>query len=386
MTRPARIPTPLSQHFRRFRHQGLPVLVFLGLIIGLGALWNAQQTRQWATGEAYAVSIELTAPADGVLARIPFDAEPLAVVSEGDIVAQLESEPLTAEIQATRGDLEALRAQVAATEAELALDQVRDQRDQLLALRRLALDVQRHELDILDRRAQLQTDRIELLSLEAELNAVEAVHAVGAETDYTLENIRLQRDVAHQRVGGGEAALERAKAQLEELNARLATHGDLPDTDPRLSALLRPIREAITAQEARVRQLELQRETLTVRSPITGEIAAIYRRPGQAVRLGDPIMKVVSVEPSREVISYVREGAGRTPRKGDHVRIQTRSGARKMVTGTVVRVGAGFQSIPTHQLRDQQRLEWGLPVRIAIDEPGRLMPGELVNVTYVATR
>ncbi|MBS3822154.1 MAG: HlyD family efflux transporter periplasmic adaptor subunit [Phycisphaerae bacterium] len=386
MPRPARIPTPLSQHVRRFRHQGLPVLVFIGLIIGLGALWKAQQTRQWASGEAYAVSYELTAPADGVLTRIPFDAEPMAVVSAGDIVAQLDSEPLTAEIDAMRGDLAALRAQVAATEAELALEEARDQRDQLLALRRLALDVQRHELDVLDRRVQLQTDRIELLSLEAEYNAVEAVHAVGVETDYTLKNIRLQRDIAQQRVVGGEAALERAKDQLEDLNARLATHGDLPDADPRLSALLGPIRKQIAAQEARVRQLELQREALTVRSPITGEIAAIYRRPGQAVCLGEPIMTIVSVEPSREVISYVREGAGHTPRRGDHVRIQSRSGARKVVTGKVVRVGAGIQPIPTHQLRDQQRLEWGLPVRIAIDEPGRLMPGELVNVTYIAAR
>ncbi len=385
MTRPARIPTPLSQHFRRFRHQGLPVLVFAGLLVGLGALWNTQQTRQWATGEAYAVSIDLTAPADGMLSRIPFTAEPLAQVREGDTVAQLDSGPLTAEIDAMRGDLEALRAQVEATEAELALDQARDQRDQALALRRLALDVHRHELDILDRRAQLQTDRIELLALEAELNAIEAVHAVGAETDYTLENIRLQRDVARQRVVGGEAGLERAKAHLADLNERLATYGELPDTDPRLGAMLGPIREAIAAQQSRVRQLELQREALTVASPIDGQITAVYRRPGQAVSLGEPIMTIVSAEPSIEVISYVRDGAQRMPRVGDEVRLRPRSGPPGVISGRVVRVGAGFVPVPSRQLRDQQRLEWGVPVCIAIQAPG-LRPGELVNVAFVAAR
>jgi hypothetical protein len=86
------------------------------------------------------------------------------------------------------------------------------------------------------------------------------------------------------------------------------------------------------------------------------------------------------------VISYVREGSPRLPQVGDQVRIQTRSGQRKVITGTVIRVGAGFQPVPPHQLRNQQQSEWGLPVRIAINEPGHLKPGELVNVAYLAAQ
>ncbi|NLF30546.1 MAG: HlyD family efflux transporter periplasmic adaptor subunit [Planctomycetes bacterium] len=386
MTRLARIPTPLNQHLRRFRYQGLPVVVFACLLMGLGALWNAQQTRLWAIGEAHVVTIDVTAPADGVLSPIPFKPEPLAKVREGDIIVQLDNGALEAEVEAMRGDLAAFLAQVEATEAELALDEARDNRDELLDLRRLALDVQRHELDILDRRAQLQTDRIELLGLEAELSAAEDSRTLGAETDYNVENLRSQCQVARQRVYGGEAALERAIAQLEELSGRLESHGDLPDTDPRLDALLAPLRQAVVAQKARVRQLECERDALTLRSPIDGEIAAIYRRPGQAVALGEVIMTIVSTEPSVEVVSYVREGAGRLPQQGDAVRIQPRNGPRKVVTGTVVRVGAGYVAVPPRQLRDQQQLEWGLPVRITINEPERLRPGELVNVAYVAAR
>jgi len=384
MTNLNRIPTPMVQHLRRFRFQVLPVVVFIGILVGTATLWDHQRNRQWATGEMDDVSIDLSFGSDGKLVAVSDPPKVMATVKIGDLIARLDDEPITAELAAMNSELQRLNAELEATAVRLVAERTDRQYDRLMAARRLALDVERHSLDLLDRRAQLQTNQIELLRTETEVNAVEQAYALGGETTYYMQSRRLLRDVAAKRVEGEAAAIKEAVIQLASLKERLAGQDALGEPDTQADLLLEPIRHAIAAQEARVKALNLQREALSIRSPINGIITAVRYQPGQAVQAGVPVVKVTSTAPG-DVISYLREGHEYRPRKGEKALVRSRSGPRPILTGIVQEVGPEYERIPTHQLRDPNRPEWGVPVRISLADNSSLLPGELVDVTFSRT-
>jgi len=382
----SRIRTPFGQHIRRFRFQILPVLFFIGAVALTTALWDHQRNRQWATGEADEVSVDLSFNTDGTLIEIDRE-RPLQLmdmVYKHEIIARLDPRPTIAELAVVQAEVDQLRAELNAATVRLVSEQTDRRYDRLMAGRRLALDVERHQLDLLDRRARLQTDRIELLRLEADLAAFERAYRYGGETTYTVENSRMLRDAAAKQVQGEEVAIEEAIAQLAQLKERLAGQDALDEPDEQGDALLSPIRKAIATQQARIRVLELQRESLTIVSPIEGMVSAVNYQPGQAVRAGVPVVKVTSIHPG-DVVSYLREGHEFRPKKGEKAYVRSRSGRRTILQGVVVDVGPEYERIPTHQLRDPLRPEYGLSVRITLNDPESLMPGELVDVTFTRT-
>ena len=67
---------------------------------------------------------------------------------------------------------------------------------------------------------------------------------------------------------------------------------------------------------------------MAIRSPITGTIRAVYFRPGQAVRAGDPILTVADSR-SQHIVAYIRQQQGGEPRIGNPVDVRTRSMGRR---------------------------------------------------------
>jgi hypothetical protein len=111
-------------------------------------------------------------------------------------------------------------------------------------------------------------------------------------------------------------------------------------------------------------------------------VAAIYRYPGQHVRVGEPILTIAAIG-SQYIVSYVREEQRIRPAVGMEVTVQGRAIPRQSVLSRVERIGPQVEPIPPHQLRDPKILEWGLPVRITMPTGLTLHPGELVDVAYM---
>ena len=138
---------------------------------------------------------------------------------------------------------------------------------------------------------------------------------------------------------------------------------------------------AIAAQEARIRELEIQVQWLEIRSPIRGTVSAIYYRPGQVARAGDPVLTVVDSH-GRHIVAYVRQRQGLEPKVGMEVAVRNRSLPRQIVRTLIDRVGDQIEPVPLHHLRNPNVVEWGLPVRIAVPAELALRPGELVDLTF----
>jgi len=295
------------------------------------------------------------------------------------VVARLDDRPVLA-------SLATLQARIAVTQSDLLAEAVRWRhdrhetiRDHDLTRQRLMIEVQELRLDALDRRATIESDAIELHRIKQTIAELERLFDRGAETQFTLDQERLRRNALARRLDDQRTALDRAQQQRDESERRLA---ELPDALPdELEDVLAPIRAAIRVHEAEARELELQAEQLLIRSPISGQVAAVHARPGEVVLAGRPILTIASPD-AETVVTYLRERQPMRPEVGAAVELRPVHHRGQPVAGRIEQVGSQVELVPEHQRNDPTVPEWGVPVLIAMPSELDARPGELVRVQF----
>jgi multidrug resistance efflux pump len=142
---------------------------------------------------------------------------------------------------------------------------------------------------------------------------------------------------------------------------------------------LDPLLESVDIQGALVRQLEAQHAALTVRAPVSGEVAQVLVRPGQSVTPGEPIAIVVPTE-TTEIVSYLAEAEARSVSAGSVVRVARRAEPSRAADSVVARVGSTVELMPNQLWRDPRVPEYGLPISIPAPSALALTPGEGVLI------
>lgn len=375
-----RIPIPLSQRLRRAQHRLVPVLAFVLAVVGTIYLWGRQTGMPNATGAVEAVRHDVASHMDGRLVRddsLHFHL--YDHVRAGDLLGRLDDKPLQASLAALKADLEQFRRQIAATEAELRLDAAERAGDRDVDGRRLAIDIQRMSFDLLDRQVDLEADRIDLLRRNEQVELSRRLLEQNATTELAHAEVVGDRDVVAERVKQREQAIEQARQQLEVTRARMAKLPAAAQAD--VEAFVGPLREAITAQQHRIREIETQIDALRIEAPASGVIVAIHRRPGQAVRAGDPIITIAE-EHSTRIIAYVRTDQRFEPHVDMPVSVKRRTDPGRAHESRVEMIGPQVELIPPDQLRNPTVPEWGLPVTIALPTDVELRPGEVVDLIF----
>lgn len=395
MSNPRRIPIPWRQRWRRFRQGTLPLVCFLGSIGATLWLWDRQGRVPHAVGEIEAVRVDIVAGTDGVL--VPLEGRDLRVfdhVRENEVVARLDDRLARAEAARIRLELDATRKNLEATVVQLEIEARIRQNQAIGDALRLKCDLERYRLDVLDRRAELEVNRVELQRRDQRVRFLEPLYQDKVVSEIEFREEQLLRDLAAQRVREGEQLLGQAETKQEEIEEQLAVLPPLPSDE--LDALLAPLRQSIDAHVAELAGLKAMIEALELRSPITGTVSAVFRRPGQTVGAADVIMTIAS-DDAQFVVSYVRQWQNVRPKIGMPVELRMRAPGSRPVVAKVDRVGAQYELLapPHHQLTDPTRPEWGLPVRIVVPQQtptgwvpsnlGRLglRPGELIDVTFL---
>jgi len=374
------IRTPFVQHLHRVRYQLVPVLVFSVGVFLTVLLWGRHVSAPVAMAEAEIAQVDIISQVDGVLEKLP-DRQWVFLdpVGAGDLLARIDATPTQAMLETMLRDQDRLEKELTATEARIRQEQADRTDSQVVQAARLAVDLERLRLAVLDRRTQLEVDRIELKRRDELVEIVRKLLVAGLDSQFNLLIVQIPRDLAAQRVVNGEKALKEAEATKDEAQAR---RGSLSSAAAAaVNVYLDPVRAAIRAQEARVDELQIKINSLSMKSPIQGKISAIYRRPGEAVRAGDLVMTVAATE-TQHVISYIRQYQRIRPDVGMTAEVRTRSIPQMIVQAKVDRVGPKYEPIPPHQLFDPKVPEWGLPVRLAVPGDVKLRPGELVEVKF----
>ncbi len=380
MVKAKRIPIPLSRRLRRLRATLLPMLIFAGAATLTVLLWKRQMVMPNSWGAVEAIRYDLGSHIDGTLV---WDAtgqpELFQQVNAGDVVARLDNRAVLGLMDVVRAENAQLESQLAATLLEAELDQGDRHYQRKVDARRLALDIERMKLELLDRDALIAADRIDKQRRDEKVKLTEELVSKGSQTEFELFTERARRDVVAARIEGNVNARKEANAQLQSAQQRFAA---LPSVDdPDFEKLLNPIRKGMAVQQARLRELATQIESLKIRAPITGTITAIYRRSGQAVRAGEPIMTIAQHE-SPHIVAYIRPNQRIDPQLDMQVTIRPRRNPSLVAQSTIAFVGPQFESVPIHHLANPTVPEVGLPVSIELPKDFKLIPGEIVDLTF----
>jgi multidrug resistance efflux pump len=375
-----RVPVPWSQRWRRLRYTAVPGAFFF-LALGLTIwLWHREHLAPNALGEVEAVRLDVAAAADGTLMAIPRGHWSLfETVMAHDVIARLDDRMVKAQLEVLQKELVQLRSAVQAASIKEKAGEYDRMQEHLRELARLFWQVETSRLDIMDRQVTIEFDKIELQRLQRRLEYLQSMLEKSLVSEMDYQNEKMLHDQIEKRLADNTLALEQAKKQEEEAQERLK---NLPDYQKlELDAVIAPLRDAVEAQQARIKELQLQIENLEIEAPITGTICAIYRWPGQTIRSGDPIM-TIAADNGRYIVSYIHQEQMLRPKLGSTVLIKSREPKAEALASTVEHVGSQIELIPQHQRRNVQLLEWGLPVRIAMPKNLVVMPGELIDVSF----
>jgi len=168
------------------------------------------------------------------------------------------------------------------------------------------------------------------------------------------------------------------KAELDELQRQSK------DTSTGGAERAGALQAMIKARQQDLADLDLKIDSLQLRSPLSGTVVKVHRRPGQAVQAGDAILEVAS-DRGTAIVAYLRQEQQQiNPTKGQPVQVYLRRRPAQTLVGKVESVGGQVESIPNRQLRDQKVPEWGRPVRVLVptDSGIELLPGEVVSLDF----
>jgi multidrug resistance efflux pump len=388
-----KIPVPWSQRWRWLRVRTLPFLAFAAAAAGAFVLWNRQLVTTQTVGEVYGRRIDLAVQYDGILLDAPYRGWKLYDrVEAGALLAKLDDGPTLALIETVRKELAQAKGEVAAAEEEFHTTQDDRQFERYREARELAIDIENRRLEIADRKTLLATDLMELERQQQRLDVVEKLKAKDTRLMSDLESLEIRRlrDVAKERIAGHQQWIAAAEPLLKSALARYNRQTAPVKAD--VERVLGPLRAAIEYQAARVRELEVILPALEIRSPISGYIVPttlannapvqpIAAIPGRQVKAGAVLFTIAADEPEY-IVSYVRPTQRLQPEVGMTVAVRPRHG-KQVAHAAVERVGPQVELVPTHQIRDQRVMEWGLPVRIQVPPSLQLRPGELVDLKFL---
>lgn len=349
------IPTPPGQRWREFRIQVVPGIMFLCILVSVVFLWRNFVQPVGVVGEVEAVKATVTSLGDGLLAELTVDRFEKVTNSQpiGKVV-QADPDLLKASLAAIETDLKVMRARMSIDER---------QREQ---------DYQQLRFDLLDQKVALATARVNLIQ---------------------ASNVFQRASLLYLKEVDSEAAYDLAKAQRDALQAEVEERGSLiKDLTETLQRLLLteppgekdPIEEAIKAKEL---ELEMTMKPTVLKAPIDGVVGLVYRRAGEKVIRGEPILTISSSQSDR-IVAYIRQPIPAIlPTTNDIVLVRTRSFKRQTADAQILKVGAQMEPInPALLSTDSNRLEVGLPILVSLPLGLRLLPGEFVDISIRSSK
>jgi multidrug resistance efflux pump len=345
------IPTPVSQRWREFRIQVLPLIIFLCVILAVVFLWRNFVAPSGIIGEVESIKADVISLQDGMVARLTVDRfEQVQVGQEiGEVISSSE---------------DFLRTSVAAIEADL---RVMDAR--------IAIDQHRNKQSYHQIKMDVFTERVQLVSDKAALiQASNSFRRAEQELNQTPPLISANDyDIA-------KAAYETLEARVAE-RSQLVAEGNtaLQELQPANSPTEKdPVEKAI---ETRIKELEETLKPTALKAPMTGVISTIYHRAGEKVVKGIPILTITALHSDR-VVGYLRQPINTRPTTNDIAIVRTRTQKRQIATGRIERIGTQMELInPALLSTDANRIEVGLPFLVRLPEEMKLIAGEAVDIS-----
>ena len=360
------IPTPPALRWREFKMRALPVIAFFLACFAAAALWVRNVGVPTIVGEVESVVANVTSPEAGALVQLKVDlfqpviaGEPIAIVQSG------RPEVFSNTLALIRAEIELLKVTM----------------DPVVGRFRTGLDYERIRLDGMLQRVELAAARARLQYAESSLQQTESLFQqdtnIVSRNDYDIA-VR-DRDELRAEVEG--------KTQLVAAYEESASRIGLPTEFTRPDPESYPLRAAIAAEEQRLRLTEAELGPVVLRAPINGLVSKVYRRIGENVVAGEPIVTISALS-SERILAYVRQPVGTEPKVGMAIEIRTRTTPKQVATGKVLQVGSKMElfAAPLRVRGFDRSQERGLPFLVSLPSGLTVHPGELVDLVFTVSR
>jgi multidrug resistance efflux pump len=377
------IETPLAQRLADFRLRTLPLIVWSVCALVVVGMLLGRANRFEYVGLAQSMEYPISPVASGTIQTVVVDIYDR--VRTGEMVAKLDDSQLLASIETSSATLVQLQAELEAARARLVTDEGQGMASWAADLRRFQADEEQRRLDVLSLRVVYEERQIELERFEIEEQRARELYEAGVVAKNLWDRARLQRDEVRQGLEEGRILLEQTEQEYFSARSRREEYeAGLPDGDW-MDPILQPLREAIEVESRRLDEIDLRRQAMVLRSPVTGQVSEILARRGQSVSPGDPIV-VVAEGSVREIVAYLSEDDGREIAPSTPVMVSTRGAGGTVSESVVIRVGPAIQELPPRLWRNPRRPDYGRAVVIAAVPGMQLTPGELVNIKFLSQR
>ena len=361
-----RVPIPFIERVREFRRRAVPVIIFcaaLGLVVNI---WGNHVTPPTMIGQVEGLRAEITTPQAGFVSEVA--AERFQFVRKGDFI-----------VEVVVSDPEVLSASLAVIRAEI--DLIRNTMDpSIISLQRRDHDHESLRLDVMLQRTAVANARVLVMQAERDYERTADLLRMGltSQTEYEIARLGVEAFRTEIRERQGIIAdLERALANLE-----------MPAPDESLASEPNPTLAAIRVQEEQLRLAEAELRPIRLYAPIDGMLAAVHKRPGQAVVPEEPIVSLESQE-GAHIIAFVRQPMREKPVLGTQVEIRRRGNQRELGIAQIIQIANHFEPMSEflmETLNSPFTAEYGLPVLISMPAGMDLIPGEVIHVRVPPAR
>jgi len=294
-------------------------------------------------------------------------------VKAGDVVARLDDRSAAIERQRIEAERASIQAKL---EAETSREDDAVMRAEVWRLRTVA---------------ESQRDRAELAALDLELGRLNGLYGERLVRASDVEPRRRQREALAARIGTFDRARAAGQAGFDArpaAGAATAAGGKRAAGAEQHRALVElrtaPLREELRVKQAELDQIALAIDGLALRAPADGVVAAVNRRPGEAVAAGEAALVIVAHRPGFFDV-YLPERQTRLPAAGDAVTIGRPGLFARGGRGRVVAVGPDVVELPLRLRSVAQVPAWGRRVLVDASDSAELRavpPGEEIRAKF----
>jgi HlyD family secretion protein len=354
--------------------------VWVASVVCVLAILSSRVAHVEYIGLAAAIEHEVSVAVPGTVSRVLVRA--YQDVEQGELIAVLDDAQVSATLAVAAAELDSLQSQLDAATGEggdaTALDPAAV--EWMAERRRFEVDVENRRIQALALGVELETDRVDEHRLRLRLRRAEPLHIEGAISLDQYDEIRFGHETVVTRIAENLVLLEGIEEELAAASARRDAYVGGSEDDAGASGYLAMLRTQIGLQEKRVEEIAAMRASLSLRAPISGRVAFLGARVGQAVDVGEPVVVVARTDVT-EVTAWLPDGDARRLETGQRVLVRGESDLR-LAESFVERVSPTVALLPQRLWRSPDYPEYGRAVVVAAVAGLDLTPGESVHVRF----
>ncbi len=166
-------------------------------------------------------------------------------------------------------------------------------------------------------------------------------------------------------MAAAEAALQQARAQLENPRIKAADRLTLVRQTAELNAQIASARADVQAEEGELRKIEADLNDLTIRAPIAGTILTRSAEPGRVIEPGQTILTMVDLT-KLYLRGFVPEGEIGKVKVGQAAKVYLDSNPKEAVPAEVIRIDPQAMFTPENTYFQEDRVKQVLGVKLGL--------------------